>query len=67
MLITLICTTFILSIIFVAILLYEGMYVVKVFNYSPIVIFSVMGISAMLLIILFIMGRLVWLSATGGI
>ena len=60
------CLIVITSIVFIAFLIHEGIQVVKIFNYSFMVWFGILGIIAMVVCFIVAADYLIWLSIPGG-
>lgn len=60
------CLIVIMSIVFIALLIHEGIQVVKIFNYSFMVWFGILGIIAMLVCFIVATDYIIWLSISGG-
>lgn len=55
-----------MSIVFIAFLIHEGIKVVKIFNYSFMVWFGILGIIAMVVCFIVATDYIIWLSIPGG-
>lgn len=60
------CLIVIMSIVFIAFLIHEGIKVVKIFNYSFMVWFGILGIIAMVVCFIVATDYIIWLSIPGG-